>query len=245
MTLLDELRHLLTAAPEEDELPSKEELAERRRDVKSEIAELESEVQRLESGKGRREAIAKADSPEEVGRRLRKVKDRLEGLRSLDEALTARQREAERQKREERLNEVVADLPDVADRFEEAEAELRAARDALGEALVESEKLERRVRRKGEEAPAVHLDDATVDRLEGIAERLRGHHFSSGGFDHLRPPEPPPDPDRPRIIYDVGEKVRRFVGDWNRSEEHESPGRPRWSGESGWKSDYSEAEGIG
>lgn len=113
MTLLDELRDLLTADPEEDELPSKEELADRRRDVKSEIRELKSEVQRLESEKGRREAIAEADTPEEVGRRLRKVKDRLAGLRSLDEALAARQREAERREREERFNEVVADLPEA------------------------------------------------------------------------------------------------------------------------------------
>lgn len=244
MSVLDELRDLI-ATEDDEELPGREEIAERRREVKAEISELEDRLRYLESPRGSGEALREADRPEDLGRKLRQTRDRLEGLRALDEQLAERLRAAKAREREEELNEIVSDLPDLADEFVEAEAVLREARKALGEALVESQNLHRRVRRKGnDDAPTVHLSDETVDRLERIGERLPTN-LGHTGLDHLRPPEPPPDPDRPRIVYDVGEGVRHFVGDFTRSAEHSHPGRPRWSGESGWESDYSEAEGIG
>lgn len=232
MNILERLRDLLEA----DTPPSAEEIAERRREVKAEIGELEARVQKLDSPRGRTELLEEAGTVEELGERKREARDRLEGLRDLDRELAARQQKAELAARQAELVDTVAELPALADRFEEAEAALREAREELEAALVETARIRVRLERE-RGSVAVHLNTEAVDRLEEIVDRLPANVDVS----HLRAPEAP-DPDRPIMVYDVAAGVRRWVGDWSQAPPR--AGTPRHAREVGWTEDMSEATGI-
>lgn len=236
--MLDELRDMLTGTDDEQP-PTKAELTEKRRDVQARIEEKEAELRRLRSK--RAEALAAEDEPGDVGRRIRSLEDEVADLEALDEELAARQREAEAREEAEEYEELLPRLPDLADRFEAAEAELRDARDELERRLIEARRLAFQIerRRPREEGPEAYLEPEAVDRLERIAERLDAN---VGDLDRLRPPEEP-DPDRPRIIYNVTEGVRRYVGDFSKADPRGVRSVTRR--ESGWDNDTSEAEGIG
>lgn len=235
MDVLRKMRDLLTPGAEED-LPPSEQIASKREEVRQEIEELEAELRRLRSDDGRRKALAEADSPEEVGRRRRRLRDRIDGLEQLDDELVRKQRKAKNAEMRAGLREAVEDLPDVADEFEAAMARQREARAAFESALSGVGEAVASLDHRGT-APEVALPEAQVDRLERLAGHLSGAHDFA--LDSLRPDDAE-EPER-RVIEDVQNQIRRFVGDWSGVDWREAvPPAP-----AGWTNDFSRATGIG
>lgn len=232
MKVLERVKGLLTSDAEEDP-PTSEEIAERRREVRAEIERLEDELRTLRSDDGRREALAEADSPEELGRRKRLLHDRKEGLEDLDAELVERQREAENRERRENLRDAVEGLPELADELEAARARERKARAEFREALSDAIGAHSMLAVRNL-APEVELPEAHVDRLERLADELPGAFT----LDWLRPEDGDDEPER-RIVEDVVHEVRYFVGDWSDADPRQVEPAP-----AGWRDDWSRAEGI-
>lgn len=172
MSLLERMKDLITVGDDQDRLTA-EKIGERRKDVREEIGRLEDELRRLRSDEGRREALAEADSPEEVGRRRRLLQDRLDGLRKLDSELVERQRAGKNEEMRARLREVVEDLPDLADAYAEAMSREREARERYRKALSEAVRVRATLYQR-DLAPELELSGAQVDRLERLADQLPG-----------------------------------------------------------------------
>ena len=183
-----------------DDRPLSERIAEERRELKADISELEDRIQYIESSKGRKELLREVDSPEELGRRRRELRDRLEGLQEQDSALAERQKAAKLEEQSEELEEMVDELPALADEFEAAERRLRETREELEAALTESRNLWNRVRNETRSDPAVTVDGAALRQIRGIAERLDGWH---GRLDHLEPPAGEDGGEAPPRVYDA------------------------------------------
>lgn len=234
MSVLEKMRDLLTPGTEED-LPESEEIAAKRSEVREEIESLEDDLLRLRSDEGRREALREADGPEDLGRRKRLIEDRISGLEDLDSELVERQRAGKNREMQETLRAAAQDLPALADAYEEAMAAEREARSRLEEALSEVGEAHGRLYQR-DLAPDVALPEAQVDRLERLSDHLSGHH--GGALDSLRP-EDEEETER-RVVKDVENRVRRFVGDWSGVDPRSAvPPAP-----AGWSNDYSAAEGI-
>lgn len=183
-----------------DDRPLSKRIADERRELKADISELEDRIQYIESPKGRKELLQEVDSPEELGRRRRQLRDRLEGLREQDSALAERQKAAKLEEQSEELEEMVDELPALAEEFEAAERRLREAREALEGAMTESRNLWGRVKSETRSDPAVTLNPAALRQLRGIAERLDGWH---GKLDHLEPPAGEGGGDAAPRVYDA------------------------------------------
>lgn len=234
MDVLETVRNLIGIDAEED-LPASEEIAAQRSEVREEIENLEAELRKLRSDEGRRKALQEADGPEDLGRRKRLLRDRIEGLEDLDDELVERQRAAKNRETRSGLREAVENLPDLADAYERAMAAERKARAELEEALSEVGDAAATLDHRGLD-PNFALPAAQVDRLRRLSDDLSGHHGRA--LDQLRP-EAEEESER-RVIEDVQNRVRRFVGDWSGIDwrDRVPPAPP------GWTNDFSRATGI-
>lgn len=232
MNVLEKMRDLITG--DEEERLTADELGERRSEVREEIARLEDRLRVLRSDDGRREALLEAEEPEDLGRRKRRIRDRIEGLEDLAEELLRRQRAAEEREMRRTLHAKVEGLPERADELEAALAALSEARSRFREALEEAVEAHSTLKVRDAE-PAAALPDAQVDRLERLAEDLPGHHR----VDWLRPAAEDGEPER-RILMDPGDGVRYLEGDWSGVDWRERAG----PAPTGWKTDLSRAVGI-
>lgn len=237
MSLLDDLRDLITPGGGDEDRITSEEIGARRSEVREEIERLEAELKALGSDEGRREALAEADSPEDVGRRKRLIRDKLEGLEDLSDELLGRQREAENRERRRELRSAVEGLPERAGEVEEALARLRAARSRFEEALSGAVQAHATLAQR-DLAPDVELPEAQARRVERLAEE---HLSGARTLDFLYPDEGGEGEEPERFVReDVQNRIRYFVGDWSGVDWRERvPPAP-----AGWTNDFSRAEGI-
>lgn len=235
MSLLEKMRALITG--DEEERLTAEELGERRSEVREEIERLEDELRVLRSDDGRREALAEAEEPEDVGRRKRLLQDRISGLEDLAGELLRRQRAAEEREMRRTLHSTVEGLPEAADELEAALAAVRDARSRFREALDEAVRANSTLAVRDLE-PTAALPEAQVDRLSRLAEEHLTSHYR---VNWLRPaPEGEEEPER-RILMDPGEGVRYLEGDWSGVDWRERAG----PAPTGWTTDTSRAVGVG
>lgn len=203
ISVLDMLKDLLTS----DEAPTSEELAERRREVRAEIEEVEGQLRRLEHDPA--EGLKEADEVGDRARRRRALEDRLEDLEALNAALAERQKEAEHRERVHRAGELKEEIPKLAEELKEAKAAYRRVGRRLSEFVAEAGRIRAKLGREGVD---FHLARDAVHRLREIHDDLPNHHAST--LDNLEPPEEK-DGQEKKIIQHVGEAETEFVGPWS------------------------------
>lgn len=200
--MLEKLKALLTS----DDAPTKKEIAERRREVRAEIEEVEDQIRRLEHDPA--EGLEEAKEVGDRARHRRDLEDRLEDLKALDKALGERQQEAEHRERVRRAQELKEEaIPELAEELKEAKATYRRLGRKLSKFIAETSGIRSKLNREGTD---FYLSRETVAALREIEEDLPGHHATA--LDNLEPPAEKED--EKRIVQKVGGETE-FHGPWS------------------------------